>query len=163
MAEGGRHAEPVLPASAEGPVAEAQVADVVQDEETQHDHERGPTDTEEQQGDERTGRQPGRPDQAVADAAERAAERRAESFNALRGHHLDLGPGERTDGEPREIRMGIEIRRLTREGLTIRLPIDATRKLAQRGFDAEPDPVADEDLVVPGALNGETPQVHRES
>jgi len=76
-----------------------------------------------------------------------------------RGHGaevLDLGSRERTNGKRRQIGMGVEVHRLTGQRLAVRLPVDATGELSQRGLHAKADAVPDEDLVVPRALNGET-------
>ena len=84
MSEGGRDTESVPPAGAEGPVAQPEMPQVVQHEKTEHDGQRGGAGAEQEQGHERTGRQPGGPDQPIADTAERSTEGGAEAFDALR-------------------------------------------------------------------------------
>ena len=121
---------------------------------------RRPAEPEEQDRDQRTGGKPRRPDEPVAHAAQRAAERRAEALDACRS--VPSSSARASAPTASDARYGCALKyvhcRASACGTQDR---PAARQLSQRGFHAETDAVADQDLVVPRALNREAAQQHR--
>ena len=136
------------------------MAGIVQAEEDEDDGHRSSPEAEGDERDERREWQPARPDEPIADAAERSAERRAETLDALGRHAAELRARERADGDGGEIRMRVEVRALARHGRLEGVAVHAAGQAAQHGLQREADAVAEQRLVVPRALNGEQAAEH---
>ena len=87
-----RDAQAVVPARAQSPEPQPEVAQVVGAEKhAEHEH-RSATETEHRQCEQTAERQPTSPDQPIADAAERTAGRRSKTLNSLRRLTLSFYP-----------------------------------------------------------------------
>ena len=106
--------------------------------------QRARAEAEDRQRRQRTERQPAGPHEPVADAAERTAQRRAKTLDALRRLAVELRARERADGDRREIRMRVEVVTLPRQRGLERLAVHAARQQPQRRLDGEPDAVSEQ-------------------
>ena len=121
------HLEPMMPAIAQRPVAKPKVPNVVQDQESDDGIQRRESQPEEQQAAERTGRQPRRPHQSIANGSQRPNQRRAESFDAHGIDSIDFNACECTNRKTGKVWMRIEVRALPRQRLSVRVTANSTR------------------------------------
>src|SRR5262249_6862219 len=101
----------------------------------------------------RAERKPSRPDESVADAAERPTQSCAEALDSLGRLAVELGPGQRADGDRRQIWMRVEVVAFARQRRLEALRMNPLREQPKRRLDAKADAVAEQALVVPRALN----------
>src|SRR5690349_10704781 len=143
----------VGPTRLQRPPPQRNVTDVEDDQE----HSDGdPTGAERnaREGQPREERQPTRPDQAIPERPERAAQGFAQPFDLLGGSPFILGTGGRADRETDQIGMRVEKVRAPRHRGTV----FAVAEIAQQRLFGDAHAKAKHPLVVVRALHGEEPQ-----
>src|SRR5207249_1498628 len=157
LMQGDRDAHAVRPARPQRPPAQPDVPDVVHDQEADHRVQPEPQRHADERERRRDG-EPPRPDQAVAERPERAAQGAAQPLHLLRGRTLVLGPRRRSHRESAQVGVRVEEVRAPRDGRSISGAILPRPQVSQQRLLRHPDPDPLQALVVPRALHGEQPQ-----
>jgi len=151
-----------LKTDSESPRAEKQVTHIKGHKKNSDDLNRSRADAEGAKSDEGTEWQPARPDETVADAAERASKCSAKALDHRRRNSIELGASQRADCYTSQIWMSVEVTSLPAKCLRVLPTTCPARKKAKCRLDAECDPVTCHCLVIPRALYREKAEIHPE-
>src|SRR4029079_11909134 len=156
------HSQSLLETDAKAPHPEREVSEIVQHEKDSHDSQRSCVEPERAECHERAQWKPARPHETIANAAERSTQCRPKTVDHGGRNSVQLRARERADGDACEIRVSIEVSRVTRQRFRICFPTATARQEPQRRLHCKRNSISDERLVIPGTLNREQAQIHPE-